>query len=551
MRVSSVLVAACMLSVAAGTPNIMLFMPDDFEFKWSEAPEGTSELAVDIPTPSFDRVRDGGAVFERAYTASPKCAPSRFSLLTGRYSSRGTYAVAQARQSYRDDADWTGRTYIDVPQTKVIGPDYARNVQSTLERNGYETIHSGKWHLFPLDDEEAYLEDYSSLVAAIESAGFSTVASAYVSNMGPTGETDGTNTWSHNYEWLVETSLAAVATAVEAEKPFFLHMTPTGPHSPKTYRALFDFTVRQTPAGVLDEDPVTTMRSRTDLWAAAEDLSDDTDVQETLAAGMWVDDMLGAMLDGLEDLEVLEETVVIVCLDHGVDGKSSLAETGTRIMQAVMHPSVTVTSVASVVSNIDTPATILEIAELTSRYTTDGVSWLAEVQGTVPTTTLPKFMEYALERAVVAGGFKYYEGALYDLEGDNVDTDLSGEAEHADTLAAMEGYMACHDTDTSAERGHEETCAQTPIANVFATARSASVLSSVATRVRSSTNTSASSRGFGSDVAMPQSAVVPLWAAGVALVVAMCTAALATRWYMLAKQGRIEESRAADKAAVL
>ena len=546
MRLSSVLVAACMLSVAAGTPNIMIFMPDDFEFKWSEAPEGTSELAVDIPTPNFDRVRDDGAVFERAYTASPKCAPSRFALLAGRYPSRGTYATAQARQSYRDDADWTGRTYIDVPQTKLIGPDYTRNVQSTLQRSGYATIHSGKWHLFPLDEDDAYLADYDSLVAAIESTGFSTVASAYVSNMAPTGETDGTNTWSHNYEWLVETSLAAVATAVEAETPFFLHMTPTGPHNPKTYDALFDFTVRQTPAGVLTQDPDTTMRSRTDLWAAAEALSDDTDVQETLAAGMWVDDMLGAMLDGLETLEVLNDTVVIVCLDHGVDGKSSLDETGTRIMQAVMHPSVNVASVASVVSNIDTPATILEIAELTSRYTTDGVSWLAEVQGSAPTTTLPKFMEYGLERAVVAGGFKYYEGALYDLEGGSVDTDLSGEAVYADVLATMVGYMTCHDTDTSAAPGHDETCTQASIANVFATARSASVLSSA-----TSVQKTSSSRVLGGDVMSQSDIVVPLWAAGVALVMAMCIAALAARWYMAAKQRRIEEGRAAEKAVVL
>ena len=541
---SSVLVAACMLSVAAGTPNFMIFMPDDFEFKWSEAPEGTPQTAVEIPTEHFNRVRDDGAVFERAYTASPKCAPSRFSLLTGRYSSRGTYAVAQARQSYKNDASWNGRTYIDVPQTKLIGPDYARNVQTVLKANGYETIHSGKWHVFPNADEAAYLADYNSLVAAIESTGFSTVASAYVSNMGPNGETDGTNTWSHNPEWMVETALAAVATAVGASKPFFLHMTPTGPHNPKTYKALFDFTVRQTPAGVLTQDPVTTMRSRTDLWAAAEALSADTDVQEMLAANMWVDDMLGAMLDGLDNLQVLDDTVVIVCLDHGVDGKATLGETGTRIMQAVMHPSVTVSSVASVVSNIDTPATILDMAGLTAPYTIDGVSWLAEVQGTVPATTLPKFMEFGLERAVVAGGFKYHEGALYDLEGANVGTDLSGDAGHAGTLAAMEGYMACHDTDTSAERNHVGSCTQTSIPNVFVVARSASVLSSEVTRVRHNASSSSSNVVLDSDV-------VPLWAAGVALVVVMCTAALAMRWYMLAKQRRVEENCVAEKAAVL
>ena len=513
----------------------MLFMPDDFKFKWSEAPEGTSPLPVDIPTPNFDRVRDEGAVFERAYTASPKCAPSRFALLTGRYPSRGVYAVNQARQNYRRDANWNGRTYIEVPQTKITDSDAVDNLQTALKGAGYETIHSGKWHLFPGGLDDGYLSDYSSLMTAIEATGFTTVASAYIANMGSEGETDGTNTWSHNYEWLVSTSLAAVTTAVQNAKPFFLYFAPTGPHSPKTYNALFDFTARQTPAGVLSTTPVTTMRSREDLWAAAEALHNAQSVQNTLAGGMWVDDALGALLDGLEDLDVLDNTLVVVCLDHGVEGKSTLAETGTRIMQAVRYPGVSEgTVVSSVVSNIDTAATMLAVAGVVPQYTLDGVSWLAEVQGSVPATTFPKVMEFGLERAVIAGGFKYYEGALYDLASDpEEETDLSGVLTQAATLATMQEYMACHDTDTSAQRSSSGTCTQNTIANVFANTRSGSVLS--VGDVRKALHGAAQDS-------------VPLWA--VVVMAAMCAAAavVVTWWCLVAKRSQCEKERTAAKA---
>ena len=513
----------------------MLFMPDDFKFKWSEAPEGTSPLPVDIPTPNFDRVRDEGAVFERAYTASPKCAPSRFALLTGRYPSRGVYAVNQARQNYRRDANWNGRTYIEVPQTKMTDVDAVDNLQTALKDAGYETIHSGKWHLCPENLNSQYLQNYGALVSDIESTGFTTVASAHLTNMGSEGATDGTNTWSHNYEWLVSTSLAAVTTAVQNAKPFFLYFAPTGPHSPKTYNALFDFTARQTPAGVLSTTPVTTMRSREDLWAAAEALHNAQAVQDTLAGGMWVDDALGALLDGLEDLDVLDNTLVVVCLDHGVEGKSTLAETGTRIMQAVRYPGVSGgTVVSSVVSNIDTAATMLAVAGVVPQYTLDGVSWLAEVQGSVPATTFPKVMEYGLERAVLAGGFKYYEGALYDLASDpEEETDLSGVRTQAATLAAMQEYMACHDTDTSAQRSSSGTCTQNTIANVFANTRSGSVLS--VEDVRKALHGAAQDS-------------VPLWA--VVVMAAMCAAAavVVTWWCLVAKRSQCEKERTAAKA---
>ena len=41
----------------------------------------------------LDQIGSEGAIFTRAYTACGMCAPSRLALLTGRFASRGEYAI--------------------------------------------------------------------------------------------------------------------------------------------------------------------------------------------------------------------------------------------------------------------------------------------------------------------------------------------------------------------------------------------------------------------------------------------------------------------------
>ena len=460
---------------ATGTPpNMMIFMPDDYLFLWDEAPPGDA-IAVMPPTPNMDRVRREGAVFQRAYTAGPKCAPSRFSLLTGRYSSRGNFARMVTTNQMADDPSWDGRVNVDVPTAKMSGTDLTDNLPTLLAEKGYATIHSGKWHLFATNKDDDYLADYASLVTDIKKCGFTDVASAYVSNMINYAEDGKGNTWTHNYEWMVNTSLTAVGAAVAEKKPFFLYMTPTGPHAPKHEAALFDFSDKQTPAGLLDASPLTTMRSRQDLWDAASNLTQG-DSLDLVAGHMWVDDALGAMLQGFADLNVLDNTIVVICMDHGIEGKSTVSETGTRIMQAVRYPpAVPAESVVeSVVANTDTSTSLLALAGLgAATYTVDGTSWSDEVSGKgASTTTQPKVMEMLGTRAVVAGSFKYYDDGegvkqLYDLAADPTEADdLAADADYLKTLVRMIQYMDCHDSDTSA-LDNAEPCTLSDIDNDF------------------------------------------------------------------------------------
>ena len=111
--------AARALYAAPARPNIVLFLADDL---------GCHDLgawgATDLKTPNIDALAASGVRFTNWYAAAPVCAPSRASLLTGRYPIRA-----------------------GVPDN---GPPLAASEQTiarVLKTAGYATGLFGKWHL--------------------------------------------------------------------------------------------------------------------------------------------------------------------------------------------------------------------------------------------------------------------------------------------------------------------------------------------------------------------------------------------------------------------
>ena len=66
------------LAAAANRPDVIVFLSDD-QGRLDCTPYG----AQDIRTPNMQRLADAGLTFDRAFAASPSCAPSRAALLTG------------------------------------------------------------------------------------------------------------------------------------------------------------------------------------------------------------------------------------------------------------------------------------------------------------------------------------------------------------------------------------------------------------------------------------------------------------------------------------
>jgi arylsulfatase A-like enzyme len=75
-----------------------------------------------------------------------------------------------------------------------------------------------------------------------------------------------------------------------------------------------------------------------------------------LAAGaLWVDDAVGVMLDELQTLGTLDQTLVLFLMDHGMKGKGRLWEQGMRIATFARFPPAFAagTVISEPVSNID------------------------------------------------------------------------------------------------------------------------------------------------------------------------------------------------------
>src|SRR3954447_22353714 len=65
-------------AVEAARPDIVVFLTDD-QGQADSSPYGARELH----TPNMQRLAEAGLTFDRAFVASPSCAPSRAALLTG------------------------------------------------------------------------------------------------------------------------------------------------------------------------------------------------------------------------------------------------------------------------------------------------------------------------------------------------------------------------------------------------------------------------------------------------------------------------------------
>ena len=114
--------AACLFALgaafspAAERPNLVVFLSDDHTWR-----DSTVYGSTDIDTPNMARVAAEGMVFDRAYVASPSCAPSRAALLTGKWPARNGAEANHTR-----------------PREEI------RKLPAYLQELGYEVVSFGK-----------------------------------------------------------------------------------------------------------------------------------------------------------------------------------------------------------------------------------------------------------------------------------------------------------------------------------------------------------------------------------------------------------------------
>jgi choline-sulfatase len=291
--------------LSARAPNIVLAMFDQLAPQF--LPFHGHPL---VQAPAMAALAEGGAVFDNAYCNSPLCAPSRFSMLSGRYCSRiGAYDNAAEFAS-------------DIP-----------TFAHYLRKLGYRTCLAGKMHFVGPDQLHGYEERVTT--------------DMYPADFGWTPDweyPDRSFFWHHNMQSVVEAGVYERTLALDFDdevafqssraiydmardddpRPFFLTVSFMQPHDP--YMTPFEYWDRY------DHD-------RIDMPAVPE-LADDahsrrlyrtcsmdeyriTDAHIRNARhayyGMisYLDDQLAALRGAVEAAGLGEDTLWILTSDHG------------------------------------------------------------------------------------------------------------------------------------------------------------------------------------------------------------------------------------------
>ncbi len=124
-------------AAAIQRPNIVVVLADDLGYGDVRCydPEHAK-----VPTPSIDRLAEEGLRFTDAHTSASLCSPSRYGLLTGRFSWRTAMRTHVVR----------------VYGSPLIAPDRL-TLPRMLQQQGYRTACFGKWHLgwdWPLREKD-------------------------------------------------------------------------------------------------------------------------------------------------------------------------------------------------------------------------------------------------------------------------------------------------------------------------------------------------------------------------------------------------------------
>jgi len=148
---------AATLPAAERPPNVIVILVDDMGINDVSTYGGGMPA---VPTPNIDRLAAEGVRFENGYSSNAVCAPSRASLMTGRYATRFGFEYTPTPGNMAKVAplltspDRLLPTIVhkdrakDIAEFNELGmPSTEVTIAEVLKPAGYHTVHIGKWHL--------------------------------------------------------------------------------------------------------------------------------------------------------------------------------------------------------------------------------------------------------------------------------------------------------------------------------------------------------------------------------------------------------------------
>ena len=255
-------------------PNIVLLLSDDLGYN-----ELGSYGQKIIKTPHIDSLAKKSMMFTDFYAGSPVCSPARAVLLTGKSSS---HVSIRGNAAFIRDSVWK--------QIALDKNEYT--LGEMFKEAGYQSAFIGKWHLDTADQPETWAFSHGFDFAAQEQWGGSTdkykKQGLWLNGNEELLPYDFNN---HDCKDAFYTDTAFKFLEEKSnDKPFFLFMSYRSPHS-------FEGPIRDT------------------LWYSKEDWPK---VEQAQAAKITLQDQqVGRLLEKLESINELDNTIVLYTSDNG------------------------------------------------------------------------------------------------------------------------------------------------------------------------------------------------------------------------------------------
>lgn len=289
-------------------PNILFIMTDQMAAPILPLHDAASPVQM----PNLMKLAEQAVVFDSAYCNSPLCAPSRFTLVSGRLPSKiGAYDNA---------ADFPA----DVPT-------YAHY----LRRLGYRTALSGKMHFCGPDQLHGYEERLTSDIYPADYG--------WAVNW---DEPDVRASWYHNMSSVLQAGPCVRSNQLDfdeevvfkarqylydhvrltPEQPFCLTVSMTHPHDPYTIPREYwdryegvDIPMPRQHIDQAEQDPHSQRLLKViDLWDKPLPEDKIRDARRAyFGACSYIDDNIGKLLKTLEECGLAEDTLIVFSGDHG------------------------------------------------------------------------------------------------------------------------------------------------------------------------------------------------------------------------------------------
>ena len=413
-------------------PNFLFILSDDHMFRAI----GYNNPVV--KTPNMDRLAKDGIIFDRAYIATPICAASRASLLTGLF--------PQQHQSVGLDGEGFHRNVVEEGKYPTIA--------QVLDGAGYDTAFFGKSHLGPpsaygfgFGEEQDGRQDNEIFGAATQflegRPGNDTPFLMWVATHQPHIPVEPDQQWLDLYK---DADIRVDPNFLESPPPRseFNQGLP-GENFYREFRDDPNFTGLRSGPPRTKEQTIEFMRH---YYAVISRL----------------DDQIGKLIETLKSVEQYENTVIIYIGDngyflgnHGLGNKITMHEESVRVPMFLHWGGLLKTGVRtkSLVSSLDIYPTLAELAEADAPKHLEGTSLVPLFKD--PDKSLRK---YVASECVGVGGkpgeghrmvrtqdWKYIltdtnEEVLYNEDDDPYEMhNVSGRKEDQATLNKLRGYM--------------------------------------------------------------------------------------------------------------